>query len=1120
MVPSLLIFSFLTSLPPEAGELLGFEPGRDPSFITLYERKIPPKKEAPWTVQKVELANCGGNRFLFGVHFLETYPAQNAVLILYVDSDQNVKTGRKDHGCEFMLTLYNGQPSVTAFAPDGTRISGQRPRSLVRDQSAWISYDLDFPQQENQSLIRLAVLSEKSNPHVGVDHLPYRIYRGPPASSLPKVALPESYKKSRGFGRIIGLRRIEQILARQGVVRIPAPGGELQGFRRDRSEYRRENATCSGPGAQLRFTVPVEGEFCLGAVVQDGRGKDIFKVKAGGKTLGYIAGIWDDQKQHLFFSREKIRLKSGDPVTLESLGDGRHRTEELVLLPERPEETEFPWEFREISSFQDSVCFITTWPALCEMEIRGSAGFREEMTSENHRLRIPGASEGKKFFFRLKAQTPEGDEIKTGWLEHLWPVPEDRLQKNSGEVALKVTPPAGLILEGWPVSSGVPFPQGELTREENVTLHSGETELPLQTRISARWPDGSIKWLLCDFRHLGGEGSYALRYGPERKRDIKKVAGKVPEIGHLSLLRGDGKSFRGILNLSPKDGGELRQLFSGGGTFKARDGERFFHHEIRVHRFPGLPYARALITFAADETYPEFSEVRSLSWHLPAAGRRHSSDPIQVRQTRDDMYETSMGETGKRWEKALGPVFIHQFWQNYPKGIRLETGETVVELLPPLQPDQYTWARGTLDEHRLFFWFSNGAYRIRQGMAKTHEIWLGLDGSPPLYDRLLLAVCEPIWYVHSKAFGSLPPASTTSPILRRYDLKFEECFQRYLQNREKNREYGLFNFGDWWGERVINWGNVEYDTQHALFLQFVRTGDLRYFHAAEEAEIHNRDIDTVLRHKDPRRIGTVAAHSIGHVGDYYKTSPHQGRGSPRAYLSVSHTWCEGHLDHYFLTGDMRSLEAARKIADHFNTYDLNGFDFTNTRIPGWHLILTMALYRASGDPFYRNGARIIVERVLERQTLSPRHGRPPGGWVRMMVPGHCHCEPFHYGNAGFMVGVLLTGLKWYHLETDDQRVARAIVRGARFLIDDLWIPEKTGFRYTSCPRSSTGVWSNLLLADGLAYAYQISKDEQIAEVIRKAIPAGIEGLSGFGKSFGQATRVAPHALSRCLDLLK
>ena len=69
------------------------------------------------------------------------------------------------------------------------------------------------------------------------------------------------------------------------------------------------------------------------------------------------------------------------------------------------------------------------------------------------------------------------------------------------------------------------------------------------------------------------------------------------------------------------------------------------------------------------------------------------------------------------------------------------------------------------------------------------------------------------------------------------------------------------------------------------------------------------------------------------------------------------------------------------------------------------------------------------------------------------------CLSAHHGNGGFMVGVFLTGLKWYHLETDDPRVAESIRIGTHFLIDDMWAEDVRGFRYTSCPQSSKGAWS-------------------------------------------------------------
>lgn len=206
------------------------------------------------------------------------------------------------------------------------------------------------------------------------------------------------------------------------------------------------------------------------------------------------------------------------------------------------------------------------------------------------------------------------------------------------------------------------------------------------------------------------------------------------------------------------------------------------------------------------------------------------------------------------------------------------------------------------------------------------------------------------------------------------------------------------------------------------------------------------------------------------------------------------------------------------IADNYDTYYTKNYDFTNCRIPGWHLILSLAVYRATGDPFHLNACRLIVERVLERQTPEPELGVPGGGWRRMMVPGHCLCTPAHYGNAGFMVGVLLTGLRHYHQETGDPAVAEAIRRGARYLVEDMWVPEVKGFRYTSCPRSSAGAWSNLLLFDGIGYAYGLRQDPVLARILLAGTEPGTKAVSGFGKSFSQRIRVAPHSLELLQNL--
>jgi hypothetical protein len=556
-------------------------------------------------------------------------------------------------------------------------------------------------------------------------------------------------------------------------------------------------------------------------------------------------------------------------------------------------------------------------------------------------------------------------------------------------------------------------------------------------------------------------------------------------------------------------------------------GDAPFTHDTRVHVYPGLPWARVLLNIGHSESTNEFTTIRSLAWRLPAL----RGESRFVRQHTDDRYESS-GGGGKRFSGPVGPIFVRDFWQNYPKDLEVGPDGATLWLMPKLKPDEFEWSKKNHDWHKLFFWFdaagiggSCGGYKLRQGMTKTHEVWLGLDGSAPPLDRPLMAVAPPKWYAESGAFGELGIANPDRVVVRDYDKKVTDTLDSYLKNREHNREFGMFNFGDWWGERVINWGNIEYDTQHAFFLQFARSGDRRFFQAGQEAELHNRDVDTVHYHANPARVGGVYAHCIGHVGDYLKKSPLEGkdRGTPGGHFTVSHSWCEGHMEHYFLTGDRRSVEAARKIADYYNTYRMINYDFSNCRDSGWHLILTLGVYRATGDPFYLNAARIIIERVLERQTPKPKFNTKAGGWRRMMVPGHCLCEPAHYGNAGFMVGVLLTGLKWYHLETGDPRVAKSIIMGAHFLLDDMWVEDIGGFRYTSCPVSSKGPWSNFLLFDGIGYAYRLTQqagqpDAKLARHLLRGTEPAINAMSGMGKSFSMYIRVAPHFIGLLSEL--
>ena len=223
-------------------------------------------------------------------------------------------------------------------------------------------------------------------------------------------------------------------------------------------------------------------------------------------------------------------------------------------------------------------------------------------------------------------------------------------------------------------------------------------------------------------------------------------------------------------------------------------------------------------------------------------------------------------------------------------------------------------------------------------------------------------------------------------------------------------------------------------------------------------------------------------------------------------FTISHTWIDGFLLHYFLTGDPRSLQTAKMVADRYDGRYARNYEFTNGRNNGWHLILTMAMYNATGDRFYLNAAHIIVERTLERQSED-------GGWRRMLVPAHCHCDPpRHMGNAGFMVGILLVGLKFYHQATGDPRAAESVLRAAMFLVRDMWVEESAGFRSTSCPYAHVSTDNFQHGLAGIAYAWRLSGDPELGHILRRAVPKAVEALQAHGRILGSQLRAAPEVL--------
>ena len=469
-------------------------------------------------------------------------------------------------------------------------------------------------------------------------------------------------------------------------------------------------------------------------------------------------------------------------------------------------------------------------------------------------------------------------------------------------------------------------------------------------------------------------------------------------------------------------------------------------------------------------------------------------------------------------------VALRRFWQTYPRALRVSADEIAVELLPTPAPGAAPRPGDAESWHRIYFWLGEQGYLLKAGMALSSELLLAWG---PRDEALLAWFEEPPavrptleWLNACNALA--PLAAKDTRVLDRYERALDGGYEQWIADREIRRQYGWLNFGDWYGESAWSWGNNEYDPPFAHYCEYLRGGDPRWFILGAEAARHLTDVDTVNFSTDATQVGAQYTHMPGHAGGYL---PPYFRSKMGGSSSVpSHTWVEGSVLHYLLTGDENLRESLDRtaqwlIASGLKDYagGIQHYDFANCRECGWHLIHLTALARMSATARYLNAAALIVERVLERQ-------EPGGGWERVLKEGHCGCEPpRERGEAGFMVGVLLSGLRRYHELTGDERVRDAILGGVDWLLRRTYDVASGHFRYTPCLHRGGGPQPGYTsqVIEGLAYALALTGRSDLRDLVQRglddvgALPQASPEAnhSGFGKDWASQTRYVPSLLA-------
>lgn len=1131
-------------------------------------RRAQPTYFAGQDIVDVSCGHVAEDRFLWRVTFQGEPDLASTTLHCYVDADADPRTGRQSagaaQGTEYMLTITGGAARVTAFAPDGSPGKPVPLRFAVVGQAVWITADLPLKRGDAGLSFNLYLLCHTNTASPPMSDTTAEVsVTGLPIRAGEKIVRPADRSDNWRVSATYGLDLIRKAIADPANTFVEPDQLTLDGYAMDLFTQRRYgHLKMDRQGAKASAHPPRAGRYHVGFLMYDDGDDEKIAIHVNDELAGLAVSNRSNNRHWLSWLTDARDLKPTDTITLEAVGaSGKHPVAGLIFMPKPPETRDINYTVDNLkwlapvgTSGEVWLSWTTSWPSSTRFEYQTDGQpvriVTEDVNRLVHKARLKGLPAEATFRGRGVGTKPDGTAYNGPWVEfNAAGAPRPQTISGTRSVPLQIQNPLDVDAVNWPVTGGVPFPKGTLGSGDDLRLVQAGQEIPIQVEETGTWPDGSLKWVLLTLLAdvpAGQTAIYELQYGRGLTRAAQPAAIEPGWLPHSTVqLAGSQPAALTAAPPAPEVAGPLRAVFVSDET--APEGVPVaIQRRTTAYAGSGLTRIQYTMTVTGDTEFTDLDALR-LEFAIPRSGKYRaetadgglvdvpSSGP-PLCQRFDTEYAVGVNAADGRRGRLTGTVYgpehflaVKDGWANYPLGFRDDDGALRIDLLPDFEPGLYDLFPFEKEGHHLYFHLRDGRYRLKRGMSKTWEIGVYRgDGSArdraaaKLFQHPLVLQSPNEWNCASGAFYAVHPRDEAR--FKAYEDSADRNVANYLAARERQHDYGFINYGDWYGERGANWGNIEYDTQNAFFLEFVRSGNLEAFKLGHLAEIHNRDVDTVHWSPNPHEVGAVYVHQMGHVGGYYTESVPGTLGIPKAGYTVSHAWTEGHFSHFFLTGDRRSWDTGKAVVDYFVDKSLSRpYDWESAREPGWALIMNAAALAATNDPYYLNASRIIVDRVLETQETEPRplpryqaeqdhREYQVGGWSRMMVPGHCLCEPRHRGNAGFMVSILLSGLTYYHDVTGEPAVKDAIIRGANYLMDECYSPAVHGFRYTSCPKMGYRPGASPLMLEGIARAYRWTKDARFIDPLTEALALDSEGAA-YGKSFSQYYRAAPRLLS-------